>query len=241
MFFPVFLTLDTVRVVGDGECRVDPAVGVHDIVGDLLHDAVDGVADVLPVDGNKKTAVEQDDIHDNRLRHHHCLPRGDEEGADDEDDEGGLVVEAEDIVVNAHRVELDQPLHRAKDVIHGDGGVGVSIGGEGKGPHLTLLLDPTSRLRQSLISYESFEPNVVVLMLEQQRSGAHTLQGPFRKKSLSYTGSFSYHRLRPTSNPTSLLLRLPVLLLLLPLLFQGARREMISLMASTTNGRRMAT
>jgi hypothetical protein len=30
-----------------GESRVDPAVGVHDIVGDLLHDAVDRVANVL--------------------------------------------------------------------------------------------------------------------------------------------------------------------------------------------------
>ncbi len=181
------------------------------------------------------------------MRHHHCLPRGDEEGADDEDDEGGLVVEAEDIVVDANRVELDQPLHRAKDVIHGDGGVGVSIGGEGKGPHLTLLLDPTSRLRQSLISDESFFRDGFFFRTQRGRADAgaaafrcsHTSR-PFSKKSLSYTGSFSYHRLRPTSNPTSLLLRLPVLLLL-PLLFQGARREMISLMASTTDGRRMAT
>ena len=72
----------------------------------LLDNAVDGVPDVLP--------------------------GGDEERADDEDDEGGLVVEPEDIVVDADGVELDQPLDGAEHVEHGGGrGVGERASGAG--------------------------------------------------------------------------------------------------------------
>ena len=58
---------DAVDLAGDGEGGVDPAVGVHHVVGDLLDDAVDRVANVLA--------------------------RGHQEGAYHQDDEGGLVVE----------------------------------------------------------------------------------------------------------------------------------------------------
>ncbi len=56
----------------------------------------------------------------------HGTPGGDEEGADDEDDEGGLVVQPEHVVVDADGVELDQPLDGAEDVEHGGGGGGFA-------------------------------------------------------------------------------------------------------------------
>jgi len=43
---------------------------------------------------------------------------GDEERGHDQDDEGGLVVQPEDIVVDADRVELDEALHRAENIKH---------------------------------------------------------------------------------------------------------------------------
>ena len=46
------------------------------------------------------------------------LPGSDEEGGDDEYDEGGLVVEPEGVVVDAYRVELNQPLDGAEHVEH---------------------------------------------------------------------------------------------------------------------------
>ena len=58
---------DAVDLAGDGEGGVDPAVGVHHVVGDLLDDAVDRVADVLA--------------------------RGHQEGTYHKDDKGGLVVQ----------------------------------------------------------------------------------------------------------------------------------------------------
>ena len=94
-----------------GKGRVDPTVRVlrqnplnslfqykqsklshHDIVGNLLHNAVNGVPNVLL--------------------------RRDQQGANHQDDKGGLVVQAEDIVVDADGVELDQPLDGAEDVKH---------------------------------------------------------------------------------------------------------------------------
>ena len=64
----------------------------HDIVGNLFHNAVNGIPNVLL--------------------------RCDQQGANHQDDEGGLVVQAEDIVVDADGVELDQPLDGAEDVKH---------------------------------------------------------------------------------------------------------------------------
>ena len=88
--------LQSAAVLGDGERGVDPAVGVHDLLRNLLDDAVDGVADVLF--------------------------GGDEQRARDEDDEGGLVVKPEDVVVDAYRVELDDALDGAENVKHFGGG-----------------------------------------------------------------------------------------------------------------------
>ena len=64
--------------VRDGERRVDPAVRVHHIARHAFDDAVDRVADVL-------------------ARSHHQR-----EG--DQDDDGCLVVQPEDVVVNGDRV-----------------------------------------------------------------------------------------------------------------------------------------
>ena len=75
-----------------GERRVDPAVGVHYIARNAIDDAVDRVADVLP--------------------------RGDQQRADDQQDHRRLVVQAEDVVVDADRVDLQQALHRAKNIKH---------------------------------------------------------------------------------------------------------------------------
>jgi len=47
------------------------------------------------------------------------LSGGDKNGRDDQDDKRGLVMEPEDIVVNADGLELDQPLDRAEHVKHG--------------------------------------------------------------------------------------------------------------------------
>lgn len=79
--------------VGDGERGVDPAVGVHHVEGDLVHDAVNGIPDVLA--------------------------RGHQQGEGHQDDDGGLVVQSEDIVVDAYRVEFEKPLDGAKHVKHG--------------------------------------------------------------------------------------------------------------------------
>ena len=70
------------------------------IVGDFFNDAVDGVSDVLL--------------------------GGDQQRGHDQDDEGGLVVKPEHIVVDADRVELDEALHRAEDIKHGDAVFGGS-------------------------------------------------------------------------------------------------------------------
>ena len=50
------------------------------------------------------------------------LPGGDEQRCDNQDDEGRLVVEPEGVVVDAYRVELDQPLDGAEHVKHGSSG-----------------------------------------------------------------------------------------------------------------------
>ena len=69
-----------------------PAIGVHHVPRYFLDNAVNGVPNVLL--------------------------RRDQQGANHQDDEGGLVVQAEDIVVDADGVELDQPLDGAEDVEH---------------------------------------------------------------------------------------------------------------------------
>ena len=47
--------------VGDAEGGVDPAVGVHHVLGDVgVHDAVNGVSDVLP-GGDKEAGCDEDD------------------------------------------------------------------------------------------------------------------------------------------------------------------------------------
>ena len=64
---------------------MDPAIGVHHILRDLLHDTVDGVSNVLL--------------------------GGDQEAGRNQDNEGGLVVEPEDVVVNTYLIELYEALH----------------------------------------------------------------------------------------------------------------------------------
>lgn len=81
--------------IRDREGRVDPAVGVHYVQRYIVDDAVDRVADVLPG------------------RH--------QQREDDQSDHGGLVVQPEHIVIDAHGVELQQPLHRTEHVEHGGG------------------------------------------------------------------------------------------------------------------------
>ena len=71
------------------------------IVGDFFNDAVDGVSDVL-------------------------LGR-DKEWSDDKDDERGLVVKPEHIVVDTNRVEFDEALHGAEDVKHFGGFERISL------------------------------------------------------------------------------------------------------------------
>jgi len=78
--------------VGYGERRVDPAVRVHDVERHVVDDTVDGVADVLP--GRDQQ----------RERH--------------QDDHGRLVVQSEYVVVDAHAVDLQQPLDGAENVEH---------------------------------------------------------------------------------------------------------------------------
>ncbi len=109
------------------------------MIGYLLHDAVDGISNVLSEKGKlismsctnfdilfkslniavPSCAKPSFRVQKNNLKLKQSLPRGDQQRADDEDDEGGLVVEAEDVVVDAHRVELDQPLDGAEHVKHG--------------------------------------------------------------------------------------------------------------------------
>lgn len=81
--------------VGYGERGVNPAVGVHDVERHIVHDAVDRVADVL------SGSDEQ------RERH--------------QDDDGRLVVQSEYVVVDAHVVDLEQPLYGAENVEHVSG------------------------------------------------------------------------------------------------------------------------
>ena len=71
---------------------MDPAVGVHDVCGDVVDDAVDGVADVL------------------MGRH--------QEGRDREDDHRALVVQPEDIVVDPDGVELQEALDLLEETQH---------------------------------------------------------------------------------------------------------------------------
>lgn len=72
------LARNTHHAIGNGERGVDPAVGVHHVQRDLVHDAVDGIADVLAT--------------------------GDEQREGDQDDYRRLVVQPEDVVVYADRV-----------------------------------------------------------------------------------------------------------------------------------------
>ena len=87
---------DDAGSIRDREGRVDPAVGVHHVKRYLVDDTVDRIADVLP--------------------------GGHQQGEDDQSDHGGLVVQPEHIVVDAHRVELQQPLHGTEHFKHGGGG-----------------------------------------------------------------------------------------------------------------------
>ncbi len=54
-----FLTFPYVRVAGDGEGGVDPAVRVHVVGRNSLTEAVDGVADVLPVLNGKQIILQE--------------------------------------------------------------------------------------------------------------------------------------------------------------------------------------
>lgn len=64
----------------------------HDIVGYLFNNAVDWIS--------------------------YILPRGNEKRGDDKDEDSALVVQAEDVVVDADGLELDQALDGPKDVKH---------------------------------------------------------------------------------------------------------------------------
>jgi len=76
-----------------GERRVYPAVRVHYVERHVVDDAVDRVADVLS------------GRHQQRERH--------------QDDDGCLVVQTENVVVDTYAVDLQQPLDGAEHVEHG--------------------------------------------------------------------------------------------------------------------------
>lgn len=85
------------ETVGYGERRIYPTVRVHDGERYIVDDAIDWVADVLA--GRDEQ----------RERH--------------QDDDGRLVVQSEYVVVDAHAVDLQQPLDGAEHVEHGGGGL----------------------------------------------------------------------------------------------------------------------
>ena len=66
------------KSIGDGECRVDPAVGVHDITRNALYDTVDRVTNVL-------------------ARCHY-------QRESDQHNNGRFVVKTKNVVVDIHRV-----------------------------------------------------------------------------------------------------------------------------------------
>ena len=55
------------------------------------------------------------------LKYASDLPGGNQKRGHHQNDECSLVVEPEGVVVDAHRVEFDQPLHGAEHVKHLDG------------------------------------------------------------------------------------------------------------------------
>jgi len=109
------------ETVGNGERRVYPTVRVHDVERHIVDDAIDRVADVLA--GRDQQ----------RERH--------------EDDDGHLVVQPEYVVVDAHAVDLQQPLDGAEHVEHGGGGGGGlkrglnSLGGKHTAGNRKLVVD----------------------------------------------------------------------------------------------------
>ena len=74
---------------------MDPAVGVHEPSGYPVHDAVDGVSDVLA--------------------------RGHQQRRGDVDDEGGLVMKPEDVVVDPDFIELQKVPDSLEQAQHFDG------------------------------------------------------------------------------------------------------------------------
>ena len=83
---------------------MDPAIGVHHVAGDVVDHAVDGVADVLPG------------------RH--------QQRRDEEQPDGDLVVEPEDLVVDPHGVELQEAhglLEHAQHLEAVGGGTGLGM------------------------------------------------------------------------------------------------------------------
>jgi hypothetical protein len=72
---------------------VNPAVGVHDVQRNFVNNAVNGVTNVLS--------------------------RGDQERKGDQNDHRRLVVQSEDVVVDAYRVKFQKPLDGAENIKHG--------------------------------------------------------------------------------------------------------------------------
>ena len=85
-----------------------PAISVHHPLWNLLYDAVNRVPNIL-LGGHQKTRSHQDD--------EACLDEA-EDDLEHGDEHGYLVVEPEDVVVDAYLIKLDQTLHRAKHVKH---------------------------------------------------------------------------------------------------------------------------
>ena len=87
---------------------MDPAVGVHRIPWNLLHNAVNGVPDVLPA-GHQQACSHQDDKGglDTGFKLHTVV-----------ENISYLVVQPKYCIVDAYFVKLDQTLHRPKHIQH---------------------------------------------------------------------------------------------------------------------------
>jgi len=82
----------TVHVLGEGECRVDPAVGVHHPTRNSIDNAVNGVSKELP--------------------------HGDDDTAGEDDEGGGLAVKTKHSIVYPYLGELDIMQERLEDIPH---------------------------------------------------------------------------------------------------------------------------
>lgn len=82
----------TVRVIGNSERRVNPAVRIHDVGRDAADVTVDGIAEVLSGRDHYRERYQ--------------------------DDHGDLVMHAKHVIVNANVLEFQQPLYGSEHVEH---------------------------------------------------------------------------------------------------------------------------